>query len=203
VAAGLLVATLNATVTGNTITDCQKGIAVQPFTAGSYTVTISNNTISTAGLKGVVTHPEHVVGISVAPQNSGATITATIENNDLTNDGPYNGIEFYGSVGTIDATVTGNEISGWTEAGIYTFPSGASVTVTINGNTFTNNVEEGIASWGQGSSTPTQTITNNTITGSKEGIFSYQTTTHCNNIYGNTVHGVINYDAAVLNATNN
>ncbi len=206
VAAGLLVSSSDAIVSGNTITDCQKGIAVQPYDAGSYTVTISNNTISSAGLNGV-TWPYNVAGISVAPLNAGATIAVTIENNDLISDGPYCGIEFFGGGGTIDATVTGNEISGWTEAGIGTYPWGdASITVTITGNTFTDNVEEGIATWDCGSSTPpTQTITNNTITGSKWGITSCNaiTTVHFNNIYDNTEYGIWNEDATVLDATNN
>ncbi len=205
-AAGLLVSSSDAIVSGNTITDCQKGIAVQPYDAGSYTVTISNNTISSAGLNGV-TWLYNVAGISVAPQNAGATIAVTIENNDLISDGPYCGIEFFGAYGTIDATVTDNEISGWTEAGIGTYPWGdASITVNITGNTFTDNVEEGIATWDCGSSTPpTQIITNNTITGSKWGITSCHTitTAHCNNIYDNTEYGIWNADAVVLDAENN
>ena len=181
--AGIMFWSTDGTASHNTIIDCQTGILVQAREAGTFTVTVENNTISAPGLTAAVPDIE---GINVSANENNPSITATIQGNDLSGGGLGDGIGIGLSEGgdspDVTATISNNEISGW-KKGIWL--GGSTGTVTITGNTITNN--------------------NSTASGIHvlAGVDVSDTEAHFNNIEGNTGHGVYNGGTGTLNATDN
>jgi parallel beta-helix repeat protein len=180
---GIIFGDASGTATGNTLTNCQAGIGAEAPYASSHTVTISNNTISAAGLTGV----PNVFGIYVCTGDDNAAIDVTIMNNDLSAGGPGKGIQIgdtsaNGAAGTVNATIEGNDISNWRD-GIW-------LDSTTNQVTITDNV-----------------ITNNIAVGSGIHIATAVNAANIlvedNSIEGNEGYGIYNGGTGTLNAENN
>ena len=180
---GIIFGDASGTATGNTLTDCQAGIGAEAPYASSHTVTISNNTISAAGLTGV----PNVFGINIATWHTDANIVATIKDNDLSAGGLGTGIKTGDTAaneaeGAVNATIEGNDISNWQD-GIWLDSTSNEVAITGN------------------------TITNNTSVGSgihiESAVNVANVAVNFNNIVGNQGYGVYNGGTVTLDATNN
>ena len=181
--AGIMFWATNATASNNTITDCQTGVLVQAREAGTFVVTVENNTISAPGLSAGV---RDIEGINVSANENSPSITATIQGNDLSGGGLGDGIGIGLSEGgdspNVTATISNNKISGWKE-GIWLAESTG--TVTITGNTIANN--------------------DSTASGIHviAGVDVSNVEAHFNNIEGNTGYGVYNGGTGTFDAVNN
>jgi len=179
--AGIVFWCTNGTASNNTLTDCQTGVLVQANEAGTFTVTVENNTISAPGLSADV---RDIEGINVSANLNSPSITATIQGNDLSGGGLGHGIGIglteSGDSPHVDATISNNEISGWNN-GIWL--GGSTETVNITNNTIANNNVNGI-----------DVLAGITLT---------NVTVDANDITGNTTYGVNNDATGSLDAESN
>jgi parallel beta-helix repeat protein len=213
----------SSTVSGNTLTNNQEGVALDYYTDGSgssVTIDVNGGSI-TGGTYGIKIGGDSTLGSDLTCNvgntaavtidgTSGIGIYATrnvnltISNSTIKNtaSGGYGGVYIY--LGECPVTIDNNTIQSNGGSGIYV--SYVQGLVTIDRNTIQSNEDYGIYSYGLGAATPnTLTVTHNTITGSPTGIGSYLSTTtaYCNSIHGNTNYGVENWDATVLDAEYN
>jgi len=166
-AAAILFCDSSGSANGNTITNCQIGIIYQDGGGSAQGNTINGGTVGLLGLwaqytksgtwtvsfsgngvSGVRDSPPYEnAAVGIQSWDSGAIITATIDNNQLTGggstsaDGIYIGdIPANGPAGSITVAITNNIVSGW-QHGINLVSSVTGATIT--GNTIQNNVAPG------------------------------------------------------------
>jgi hypothetical protein len=192
----------HGSVAGNTITDCQIGaifincnstaqgnkvnggtvgligLSSEPEKGGVWTASFVNNAVT-----GVRDSPGYEnAAIDAQTYNASALITVTIENNTLKGGGSTNadGIYIDGSAGTVKAIIKGNIISGWQ-----------------NGTALVNLVDVG-------SSISGNTIANNTVGIQVEAaVNAVNIPTNRNNIFGNSLYGIRNFNSLTLDAKYN
>jgi hypothetical protein len=138
------------TVSGGTVGLC--GIGAEPNASGATTASFVNNTVS--GISGT---GHYAIGantyISVSP---GATLTATIDGNQLTGGGSTDadGIiigDSAGTVATVAATITNNTISGWKSGICLKAVSANAASSSAHNNNIINNQTYGVSNAGTGS----------------------------------------------------
>jgi len=149
---GIIFNNANASAEGNTVDGGAVGligIYAEPDAAGEWTASFMGNTIS--GVRDSGSYQNAAIGANT--YHVGATLTVTIDNNQLESgsvsaDGISIGVE--GADGTIVATITNNNISGW-EYGIRL--DGALVDATsscANSNSISGNDVFGVYNGGTG-----------------------------------------------------
>jgi hypothetical protein len=186
---------------GNTVNDCQIGIAFndvsgsaadnivsggtagkaglflqQYIASGTWTASFVNNTVSGCNVEGIGAHS----------YDAGTSLTVTIENNKLMDglgDGVYIGdIPEYSPAGSITVTISSNFISGW-HHGIHLVSSVASANITSN------------------------TVENNVLVDSgihiEAAVDASKVQVHYNNIEGNIAYGIFNGGTGILDARYN
>jgi len=195
---------------GNTITDCQMGVIfdnsggsaqgntinggtvgllglwAQYYASGIWTVSFTENTVTAANDDTYYNYENAAIGVQTWYDS--VSVTATINDNQLignegtTADGIYIGDVPSGSpAGTITATITDNEISGWVNG--INFVSSAGSGSTVTGNTISSNSNNGINI--ESAVNADNIIANNNI------------------ITGNTNYGINNGGTETLNAKSN
>ena len=191
----LLYSAKSTTVSGNTLTNNQEGVALDYATAGSgsgVTVDVNGGTI-TGGTYGIKIAGDSTLGSDLTCNVGNITVDAA----------SWIGIYINGNV---NLALSNNTIKNTGSGGYGIYVAYDQCSVTIDNNTIQSNGAYGIMSYGLAAATPNiLTITGNTITGSSIGIYSYLSTTtaNFNSIYNNTDYGVVNWDATVLDATHN
>jgi hypothetical protein len=205
--AGILFMDSSGSASGNVITDCQIGIMFQDsgglaqgntvnggaigligiwaqYTkGGTWTLTFIGNTVS--GAHDIEGYENAAVGIQ--SWNEDASITATIESNQIAGDGSTSAdgifigdIPEYEPAGTIKTTIKGNIISGW-QCGVR----------------FVSSIEFG-------SIATCNTITENNVgIQVEQAVNAANVVVNYNNIYGNTQYGVNATGPTVLDARYN
>ena len=200
--------TITTIFQNNTVRDARAGVGSSVINFGkahsaNSNFTISGNTIQNVGIPGV---NGGVINIAASAANLGGTITGTISGNRLENiDGRRRGINVVpepasGSVGTVDVTVTNNDINDMT--------NGIGIFVDIRENTplthlrVTNN-RVGTGNFG---------TTPGNVGGTRDGVFIQADDTQpktMNVLFtNNTIHvtnmgtGVSSDQAAVIKADN-
>ncbi|HHA18100.1 MAG TPA: hypothetical protein ENK70_00120, partial [Methylophaga sp.] len=191
----LLYSAKSTTVSGNTLTNNQEGVALDYATAGSgsgVTVDVNGGTI-TGGTYGIKIGGDSTLGSDLTCNVSNITVDAA----------SWAGIYINGNV---NLALSNNTIKNTGSGGYGIYVAYDQCSVTIDNNTIQSNGAYGIMSYGLAAATPNiLTVTHNTITGSSIGIGSYLSTTtaNFNNIYNNIDYGVVNWDATVLDAEYN
>jgi parallel beta-helix repeat protein len=132
-----------ASVTGNTVTDCQYGIGAWGDGWDIPSATMSGNTVVATGLVG--SEGEGVSGIAVDAWGGGSA-SVTISDNDLSGGGPGAGVMVgaeYNDPDSVDATISGNTITDW-NVGLFLGDTGDEITVSENEVSSTNSGAVGI-----------------------------------------------------------
>jgi len=206
-ATGILVYQSSATVEGNNLSGCEEGIGFNGGwdsygIPGPFTITIKGNIIDSSSAE--LGEGKAAKGISgFLGQNGSAEddgdLILIIQDNQLTGgDSTDYGIkigDMDGQGGSsknadVDATITGNTISGFDEGIIFPQAAdvGSTIAATITGNTIQNSTVDGI-------------LFGDTTEGVDFDVANI--TVNFNNIIGSTTYGVNNAGTGTLDATNN
>jgi len=177
----------NNTVAGGTVGLC--GIYAEPNYAGAYTASFVNNTVS--GVRDTGSYQNAAIGANTyatLTPGTGANLTVTIRNNQLTGGGSTSadGVYVDGSAGNVTATISDNIIEGWNHG--INLASACVAGATITYNIIRNNV-------GTGSGVHVDSTVNST-----------KVHVNYNNVYGNNgtgVYGISNLGSGTLDARYN